>query len=322
MGSIDIGLFDYDRHNALYYFVLNADEQIYLRYGGRDAESATTYLNLRSLELALSQGLEMHASGNIPKTERPEPLFASQIPKLNERTLKNGACVECHLIADYQNIHRELDGELDRLRDMYRSPDIKTIGIHLDVPAGLRVKSTTGAAQEAGMLAGDLLTHLNGTRIRTFGDLQYYYDLVPREDKHVSIDVRRDDKEIHLKVSLPARWWLTDLTYRHWSVEPMVYFTTEPLSELQKSELGLPLDGFAGRVTDRDRFQINAQPPLKAQDVICAVNGIQIDKIANTPELYIKLRCRAGDSVRLEILRGDTRLESTLGTVRQNFRKY
>jgi hypothetical protein len=27
MNGIDIGLFDYDRHNALYFFILNADEQ-------------------------------------------------------------------------------------------------------------------------------------------------------------------------------------------------------------------------------------------------------------------------------------------------------
>ena len=27
MNAVDIGLFDYDRHNALYYFALNADEQ-------------------------------------------------------------------------------------------------------------------------------------------------------------------------------------------------------------------------------------------------------------------------------------------------------
>ena len=41
MDGIDLGLFDYDRHNTLYYFALNADEQIYLRYGGRAAESPT-----------------------------------------------------------------------------------------------------------------------------------------------------------------------------------------------------------------------------------------------------------------------------------------
>ncbi len=78
MDSIDLGLFDFDRHNALYYFVINADEQIYLRYGGRDAESATSYLNLRSLELALEEGLRMHSQGDIPQLERPQSLYAQR----------------------------------------------------------------------------------------------------------------------------------------------------------------------------------------------------------------------------------------------------
>ena len=39
MDDVDIGLFDYDRNNTLYFFALNADEQIYFRYGGRDSQS-------------------------------------------------------------------------------------------------------------------------------------------------------------------------------------------------------------------------------------------------------------------------------------------
>ena len=49
MDDIDIGLFDRDWNNTLYYFILNADEQIYLRYGGRDSEAPDSYLNLSSL---------------------------------------------------------------------------------------------------------------------------------------------------------------------------------------------------------------------------------------------------------------------------------
>ena len=55
MDKVDIGLFDYDRNNTLYFFMLNADEQIYMRYGGRDSQSPDTYLNLSSLELAAKQ---------------------------------------------------------------------------------------------------------------------------------------------------------------------------------------------------------------------------------------------------------------------------
>ena len=92
MDRIDIALFDFDRHNALYYFVVNADEQIYLRYGGRDSESASTYLNMRSLELALEQGLQMHASGDLPIAERPLPRYPADISLIRSRTTGPKSC--------------------------------------------------------------------------------------------------------------------------------------------------------------------------------------------------------------------------------------
>src|SRR5512132_2155107 len=89
MDNVDIGLFDYDRYNTLYFFILNADEQIYMRYGGRDSVSQDSYLNLNSIELALQKGLELHGKylkGELPKTERPKPQFPREIPLLVERT--------------------------------------------------------------------------------------------------------------------------------------------------------------------------------------------------------------------------------------------
>lgn len=321
MDRIDLGLFDFDRHNALYYFVLNADEQIYLRYGGRDAESPTTYLNLRSLELALKEGLTMHASGETPESPRPLSLYATDIPLLRSRTAARGECVECHLIADYQNIHREQDNDFDRPRDMYRSPDIKTIGIYLDVPSGLKVAEATGSVAQAGMQANDIITHIDHKRVRTFGDLQFYYDQVPRESTQLSIEVLRDQVPHSLVVKLPKLWWVTKLDFRHWTVEPLVHFTTKPLTAERKAELGFPVNGFAGEVTERNRFFITATPPLKRGDIIYAVENSFEDEIADTPELHIKLRHRAGSRVKLQVLRDQERFVSELTTERQNFRK-
>ena len=322
MDSIDLGLFDFDRHNALYYFILNADEQIYMRYGGRDAESATSYLNLRSLELALEEGLKMHAAGDIPQPLRPPPLFARDMPLLSKRTLRQGACVECHLIADFQNIQRELDGELDRLRDVYRSPDIKTIGINLKVPAGLMVDTASGPVGEAGLRSGDTITHVNGMRVRTFGDLQYHYDKVPRDTRHLSLGIVRDEIPFIFDVELPERWWLTDLEFRHWTVDPVVFFKTKPLSRQQKEALHFSIDGFAGEVTERERFHDFASPPIKVGDIVYGVDEVFEDAIADTPELHIQLRHRAGSKLKLHVLRGQERFLSELTTQRQNFRKY
>ena len=319
MDSADLGLFDFDRHNALYFFVMNADEQIYMRYGGRDAESATTYLNLRSLELALEEGLRMHATGEVPQAERPLSLYARVLSK---RTLRQGACVECHLIADFQNIQRELDGELNRVRDMYQSPDIKTIGINLKVPAGLVVDEAHGPVAEAGLQSGDTITHLNGIRVRTFGDLQYYYDKVSRDARNISLGILRDELPQTLDVLLPDRWWITDLDYRHWTVDPVVFFKTQPLSRERKEGLALSLDGFAGEVTERERFHDFASPAIKVGDIVYGVENVFEDELADTPELHIKLRHRAGSKLQLHVLRGQERFVSELTTQRQNFRKY
>src|SRR5204862_1989959 len=71
---------------------------------------------------------------------------------LVERTFARNQCVECHLIGDFQLVHREQTGRLNKLTDMYRWPDIRTIGIELDVPKGLVVKETRDA--EIGRASG------------------------------------------------------------------------------------------------------------------------------------------------------------------------
>src|SRR5512133_348199 len=232
MDDVDVGLFDRDWNNAIYFFVLNADEQIYMRYGGRESASPDTYNSLDSLRIALEQGLVLHRQyleGKLPKQDRPKPVFPREMPLLVERTMARRQCVECHLIGDFQNMQRERDGALDKLAHVYRSPDIKTIGITLDVPKGLVVKEAAGAVAAAGMKAGDRIAAWNGDPVWTFGDVQYRYDKVDRRAKNIAITVERDGKPVELTVELPARWWWTDLRFRQSSVDPRVDFEDRPL---------------------------------------------------------------------------------------------
>ncbi len=325
MNGIDIGLFDYDRYNTLYFFILNADEHIYMRYGGRDSRSPTTYLNLESLELALEQGLEQHRlyqAGKIAPKTRPPVKYPRDIPELHKRTIGAGRCVECHLIGDLENVQREIDGNLDKLSQMFRSPDIRTLGIDLDVPKGLVVEEAAKAAAAAGMQAGDTITHFNGKRIWTFGDLQWEYDRVDRRAEKIQLQVARGGKNVELEVALPDFWWLTDIAYRNWSVDPRVYFNSEPLTTVQKNNLGLDPDGFAGRVTHIDRVaELLGNHELVVGDIVYAVDGKTRDEIANTAELFLKLRKQAGDRCTLQIIRNGERMETALKTDRMSFRK-
>jgi serine protease Do len=325
MDNVDIGLFDYDRYNTLYFFILNADEHIYMRYGGRDAASQDSYLSLDSMEIALRKGLELHQqylAGKAKRTQRPKPMFPREIPLLVERTFARGVCVECHLIGDFQLQHRELDGSLDKVTDMFRSPDLKTIGIQLDVPKGLVVKEAAGAALAAGMKPGDRLAAISGTAVWTFADFQYYYDKVPRIAKQIQIGVEREGKPVELTVALPPKWWLTDIRNRQLTIDPRVYFESRTLTTEEKRKYELPADGFASEVKYVAQFaQMVKSHDLKVGDIIFGVDGVQRDEYADTADFYIRLRKTAGDSVTLDVIRDGQRIKTPLRTYRMSFRK-
>ena len=325
MDNVDIGLFDYDRYNTLYFFILNADEQIYMRYGGRDSTSQDAYLNLESLELALKKGLELHQdyqAGKLARTTRPKPMFPREIPLLVERTFARNACVECHLIGDFQLQQREMDGTLDKISQMFRSPDLKTIGIFLDVPKGLMVKEARGAALEAGLKPGDTIGSINGTTVWTFADLQYAYDKVPRDTKQVRLTVERQAKPVELTIALPARWWFTDIRYKQLTIDPRTYFESKPLSDTEKKDLALPSDGFASRVSHVDNFaRVLKSHDLREGDIVFGVDGVQRDEHANTAEFFIRLRKKAGDDVTLDVIRDGKRFQMPLKTFQMSFRK-
>jgi len=325
MDDVDIGLFDYDRNNTLFYFAMNADEQIYLRYGGRDQTGPDAYLNLNSIELALQKGLDLHKrwqQGQLPAPPRPPAAFPRQIPLLVERTFSRNNCVECHLIGDFQNTHRELDGTLDKRTHMFKSPDLKTIGITLDIPKGLLVKEARDQAQAAGIKAGDVITAINSAAVYTFADLQYLYDKVDRAAKQVALTVERDGKPVALTVALPVRWWYTDIRFRQYSIDPRVYFESQPLTAEEKQKLELPADGFASKVSYVDRFaEMTKAHELKVGDVISGVDGVVSDPDANTAELYVKLRKKAGDEATLDVIRDGKRFKMPLKTYRMSFRK-
>src|SRR5260370_32745998 len=191
MDDVDVALFERDWNNTLYYFVMNSDEQIYLRYGGRDARGPMTYLDLDSIELALKQGLELHEKytrGELKKSPRPEPIYPRQIPPLVERTFARNQCVECHLIGDFTLMYREQTGKLNKLTDMFRWPDIRNIGIDLDVPKRLIVKEAGGPVKAAGMHPGERLAPVQGTPRSPFGRLQDFFDKEPRGPKRVEVE--------------------------------------------------------------------------------------------------------------------------------------
>ncbi len=336
MTGIDIGLYDYDRHFSIYYFAVSPDGQIYLRYGGRDARSADSYLDLDSISLALEAGLEQHQrwqQGVLAEAERPASKFPRDIALLREEEMTDnkmsgGRCIECHMISDYEIVEKEAAGTLDKPRDMFRSPDIRDIGIQLDVPKGLVVGEVTGAAAKAGMLAGDTIVAIGDTPVLTFGDYLYHYDKLDRSATELTLTVERGTgpdtppTPVRLELELPSLWWAHDVSYRRWSVDPVTDFDSEPLTAERKSTLGLRPQSFACEVT-KVRFwaAVRGNHTLEEGDIVVSVNGVETDPLATTCGLYIQLRVHAGDTVTLGVLRKGERIDMPLKTERKHFRK-
>jgi S1-C subfamily serine protease len=232
------------------------------------------------------------------------------------------SCVECHLIADYQAQQMERDGTLDKLSHMYKCPDIQQIGIALDVPQGLVVKESRGPAKQAGLLAGDRIAAFEGTAVWTFGDLQYRYSNVKRDSKSVAISISREGKTVDLTLHLPDKWWRVDLEYRYWSIDPVVYYKSRPLTAVDKRRRGLNPAGFASTVTYiHPAVELLKCHELQVGDIVCAVDEIERDEMAETCVSHIKLRKRAGETVTLTVLRGSEILQLPLKTGRNSFRK-
>ncbi len=325
MTGIDIGLFSFDGHNALYYFAMNADEQIYLRYGGRDATGPDAYLNTDSFDLAMELGLEQHRkyqAGELEPQPRPEPSFPRDIPLLNEHIVQWGRCVECHIISDYRLQEQERSGPSDRVQTMFVYPDIRRLGIHLDVPRGLVVERASDAALAAGLQAEDCITALEGTPVLTFGDLQHALNKVDRKATQLQLTVRRADQPVVLELALGQEWWWTDLYDRYWSVEPLVYFKNRPLAGAEKEALGLDPEGFASEVTE---VQVTARAlnvhELEVGDIIFEVDGETRSELTQSCHLFIKLTKVAGSVIEVKLLREGKELTMQIDSEKLNFRK-
>ena len=105
-------------------------------------------------------------------------------------------------------------------------------------------------------------------------------------------------------------------------MDPRLDFEDRPLTAEEKRKLGLPADGFASEVKHVSALaQAMKSHDLRVGDIIAAVDGAGRDDLANTAELYLKLRKKAGDSAILDVIRDGRRIKMQLNTHIMSFRK-
>jgi len=302
----DVNLFEFDYDVTLMFFFLNANEEIYGRYGGRGPEDAESRQSLAGLKYSMRAALESHKQKSPQKYERKKPL---QIRSLQAASNIRG-CIHCHNVKEIQNAELKRTGQWTREK-LWRYPMPENIGLTLEVDRGNIVKSVeaNSTAARAGFKAGDFLDRIGSDRIRSFADAQHALDKAPWTGG-LKVEWLRDGGRKAASLALKARWKESSISWRpsmqKYLAAPRLYGRDLNLDE--RKELGLKPKQLA--FTHRDRVLTQAKNAgIKPGDVILGFDGRELQMTAYDFQTWVRENYILGDRVKINVIRDGKRMD-------------
>jgi predicted metalloprotease with PDZ domain len=313
MRGVDLDVFAFDHDLTWAAFFVSADETIYGRFGGRDADSADRYLTLPGLKHAMRAALAAHrkAAKDRPPAE-PKPVRTVEQYAAAKR-MRSDQCVHCHQVYDFRR-EELITARKWSLDEVWVYPPPQNVGLTLDPDRGDRVRSVRAKspADRAGLRAGDTLRTLNGVAVASFADAQHALHRAPASGR-VAVSWERDGKGQSAELELPAGWRKTDISWRKsmWGLEPAPQVHGRDLGEESRKRLGISdkalafLQGDIVSAAARDAG-------IRASDVILGVDGKSLEMTAQQFQAYVRLTYQVGDRLTYNILRDGRRLDVPL----------
>ena len=290
-------------------FFLDADNNVYARYGGRDPSDPDARQSLDGLRYTMQSVLKAHKRDAADKAFAPksgaEPKYLRAITKARE----TGQCLHCHQVKETLNDDLIKRGEWSRDR-LWRYPIPENLGIELDVDRGNVVKTVQdkSAARDVGLMAGDLLEYLNGVPIHSFGDTTYALDIAGKKEA-IDVSWKRGDQAMKGRLSLPEGWRKTDLAWRRSMGQVMASARLYgfDLSEEDKKKLGLD----PKQLAFRQKKEVHAQGKkagIQAGDIILGFDGQTLNLDVYEFLRYVQKNYVVGDQVRVDVIRDGKRM--------------
>lgn len=313
MRGVDLNVFDFDFDLTWAALFMNAENQIYGRYGSRDEGSAEAGLSLKGLKYAMQQALAAYARrpAAAPKTgfaksaalpDRPEKYPAA-------RRLKADSCIHCHQVHNFQT-HLAWSKKKWTKERMWLYPPPKNVGLSLDVDQGDRVQKVFrgSAAAQAGLKPGDVLTSLNSIPTSSQADVQYGLNRAPAAG---SIPLRwtRDGRAMSGRMPLKSGWRKSDISWRAamWTMPPAFGIYGKDLTPNEKRKLGLG----PKRLAFRQGRYVPPKPRragLRARDIVIGVDGKPLELTMLQFNLYLRENYNVGDRLTIDVIRRGKRL--------------
>lgn len=289
---------------------MNADEQIYGRYGGRDAKGADTRQSLAGLRHAMQAALEVHRTEGkgFSPARNGKPLLVDDYPTAKRRY--RSGCIHCHQLLEIQREEGQKAGTWKR-EDLWVYPLPENIGLALHVDRGDEVKSVApgSPADQAGIRAGDKLRTLNGLSARSFADVQYALHRAPFTGE-ISVSWLHGSDVRNGTLSLSAGWKKTNLTWRPSLLDilpSLTLFGTDLKAE-EKKALGL----------SEQRLAFRQDPPVHSEaravgvqegDVVVGVNNEVMDMTVSEFLAHVRRNYLVGDRITLNVVRNGKRVD-------------
>jgi hypothetical protein len=313
ISGADLNVFDFDYDLTWVAFFLSADEQIYGRYGGRDARSPDSRLSLAGLRYAMQAALRTHRRG--PATQHvvhsDPPVRVEDYPAAQR--LRKGDCIHCHQVYEFRRDALQQTGRWHR-EDRWVYPLPENVGLTLEVDQGDRLHAVTpgSSADRAGLRAGDRLQIVNGLPVASIADVQYALHRAPAQGR-IPVSWQHAGKEHSASIELPDGWRKTNLTWRPSMLDllPALSLEGEGLSAREKQAMGLSAKRLAFRQQKPVHRQVR-QAGVCAGDVILGLNGQTLDMTMLQFLAYVRQNFLVGDQVTLNLLRDGQRLDLPL----------
>jgi hypothetical protein len=315
MRGANLNVFEFDYDLTWAAFFMNADEEIYGRYGGRDADSADKYLTLAGLKYALRAALATHRREWTARPEGPPKLIVTVEQSPAAQRMKSHACVHCHQVYDFRRADLQAAGKW-RVDDVWTllPPEPQSLGLTLDPEQGNRMTAVAfpSAAGTAGLEPGDTLTRINGLPIHSFADVQHALRHAGAMGK-VTVAWEHGGKPRTAELTLAPGWRRTDISWRPFvaGLSPAPGVFGPDLTAEEKKSLGLSEKSLAF-------YQADYVPPrahqagIQPHDVILGIDDKTLKMTMAQFSAYIRLNYNVGDQVTLNVVRRGQRLRLSL----------
>ncbi len=336
--GLDLSQFQFDTDQSFAVFMLNADGNVYGRFGTRSHRTEWYGdVSLPGLAKSLQGALDLHANypenlallegkrGGKPEVASPEE-YPSLKDKFTDRLNYEGnvakSCIHCHQIGDAQREYYWSRKRPIPQKVLFPYPHPKSIGLILDPKERATIQSVKegSLAEASGLRVGDKLTRFGGQPPLSFADVQWVLHQTDEQGGTIPMVVDREGRQLELSLLLPAGWRKSgDLSWRvtSWGLRRMVTggMVLEAMDDQGRDDLSISDGKMALRVKHVGRYGPHGaakKAGIQPDDLLISYDGR--DDLMTETELfdYAINHRRHGDEVKVLVRRGHRELSMQL----------